>query len=111
LYEYNKIGYAKMPTFTDEQIKEAKDKVKEYIKSYSGTYYMMLNHDIRYYTIYVKKSWKIIDEIFEIAGELGQIKEITPNEEGNAIEFWITDITGECHLYLFFCYDAGVVVA
>ena len=80
LYELNQAGYASLPEMTDSQKEEAKQAIARYV-NYYGThaieYFMLLNNDLHYYTVF---SWisddfnKLVDEVMSIAEDLGQIK-------------------------------------
>lgn len=113
LYEINQAGYNSLPVLTKEERKKALDIITQYIKDTHGDYYMMLNHDVRYYTIF---DWELAEylefaqEVMSVAESLGVVKAVEISENNAMIEIWITNImTNECHMYGFFVYDKGVI--
>lgn len=113
LYELNQAGYASLPELTSEQKEDAKRIIAEYIYSHnnrSREYFMLLNNDLHYYTVF---SWSknsiqnFVYEVLNIAENLGQVKAVEVNDN-EAIEFWITTDEGT-NMYVFFNYTQGVV--
>lgn len=113
LYEFNKIGYNSVPSLTKQEEKKAIDLIHEYIKGRNDSYYMMLNHDIHYYTLFnwaTCSSLAFAEEVLDVAKSLGPVKSVELSQNGEMIEIWITNIMmNECHMYGFFSYDAGVI--
>lgn len=107
LYELNQMGYENLPKMTKAEIEQSKEVFKQLIEENPGTYYMLLNHDIRYFTLFVKSEKTSLDnfinEIYSILKPLGTLKSIELNKY-KAIEIWIDN-----HCFLFFNYDKGVV--
>ena len=100
---------------TDEQINEAKNTIKNFITENSH-FWMLLNNEKRYYTIFwlsdhrnISLDPRIEDEVIECLKELGTIKSI--EQVDDAIEAWIIDKNdSEAYAYYLFNYDKGVVV-
>jgi hypothetical protein len=112
LYEFNKNGYSSLPDLTEEDFERGIEKITTFLEHTWNQYYMILNHDIHYYTLYHwEDNYRAPDEVArdmaELMGSLGAIKAIEVEED--RIEFWITNITGECQLYALFAYDNGVI--
>lgn len=111
LYEVNQQVYNQLPKITKAELEKAKDRLLKFISNHNDTYYMMLNHDKKYYTIFVIKRGdriiEMINEIIDVSKSLGQIKgiEITDQE---MIEIWISN-GDECNMYAVFPYDKGVI--
>ncbi len=110
LYEVNKMAYQNIPPITDIQAMQRT--VMNFLNNYKSRFYMLLNNENHYYTIFVwkhnnneKKACKLI---VEIATELGPIKDIVQNDDTQALEFWI-DYNGEPTLFVLFDYAKGVV--
>lgn len=113
LYELNQVGYANLPTMTEQEIEEAKIKViSPFIMNHASHYYMLLCNEKHYYTVFALKatfeSARITKTLFEIFQELGEIKSI--EENNGALEFWIKAKDEEtCNVYVLFDYSQGVV--
>lgn len=107
LYEINKNAYSDLPEVDKDK---AIDTIRNYILHDSNTYYMMVNHDTRYFTLFV---WEhdptakyFAAEIFKTAQSIGEVKAVESNE--NMLEIWIQQ-DKECNMYGFFKYDRGVI--
>lgn len=113
MYEFNQIGYSSLPVMTEEELHNAEATIKNFLSDHSSKYYMMLNNEKHYYTIYTfTDNYRFADmatEIVNIATTLGDVKAIEVSEDGNAVEFWITDIERECIVYYLFDYALGVI--
>ncbi len=115
LYDVNKMAMPNLPDLTDEQINEAKNTIKNFITENSH-FWMLLNNEKRYYTIFwlsdhrnISLDPRIEDEVIECLKELGTIKSI--EQVDDAIEAWIIDKNdSEAYAYYLFNYDKGVVV-
>lgn len=110
LYELNQAGYASLPKMTKAELEKAKGNIITFLDSNDSRYYMMLNHDNKYFTLFtyendVNKN-KMASEIISVSKTLGEIKAIEIN--GNIVEIWI--LYGEkCDMYAFFDYTKGVI--
>lgn len=115
LYDVNKMAMPNLPDLTEEQIEEAKKLVKDFIPQ-NSTFWMLLNNEKRYYTVFwLKKEKNILlipkieDEFIECLKEIGTIKSIEKVDD-NTIEAWVIDKTdSEAYAYYLFNYDKGVV--
>ena len=52
LYEMNQIAYNKLPKMPKTEIRRATEKLEQFLTKHDSKYYMMLNVDGRYYTVY-----------------------------------------------------------
>lgn len=112
LYDVGKSVCAQLPELTESELFNSKQLVKNYLVNQLAKdedYFMLLNHEIRYFTLFHNccgsTEEEITEEVFEIVSELGPIKTVQYSDsEGNAVEFWIGD-----KIYLFFPYTRGVV--
>ena len=115
LYSVNKMLINQLPDLDEEDI----DKVKKIIRKYvdtdskgSSSVYMLLCHELRYYTIFLKdETYKenLEDVVIECLEYFGKIKDIDYNEDSNAIEIWfVTD--NEPFVAYLFNYNEGVVL-
>ncbi len=110
LYEVNQIAYKQLPDIID--LEPYKEKIYEFLRKTLGRYYMLLNHEVHYFTVFDYVSGNssseiLVEELMAIIKGLGSIKSIEITEQG--IEFWVVDNTGECHMYMFFDYSEGVI--
>ena len=110
LYELNQAGYASLPKMTKAELEKAKRNIITFLDSNNSRYYMMLNHDNKYFTLFtyendVNKN-KMASEIISVSKTLGEIKAIEIN--GDIIEIWIL-YEGKCDMYAFFDYAKGVI--
>lgn len=111
LYEVNQQAYEQLPKITKAELESASKKMTEFFYQANSKYYMMLNHDKKYYTVFntakAQFFWEISNEVIDVAKSLGQIKGIEVTEQG-MIEIWISN-SGECNMYALFPYDKGVI--
>lgn len=93
-----------------EDFTESKEKIKNFYINENYKYYMLLNNDIRYYTLFHRfelNNETMEDVIIECLQDLGVIKMI--DNDTDKIECWIdSEEYGTIVLYLF-PYDRGVV--
>lgn len=112
LYEMNQQMYSSLPELKNKALKEAKNKLYKYLSAKKDKYFMMLNNDIRYFTVFTYKndvqvSYDMVSIIVDIAQSLGTLKAI--EIEDNMAEFWITGKDNVCRMYALFPYDEGVI--
>lgn len=118
VYELNKNSYAQLPPLTKEQIDWSIDNIlAPYIES-GKKYFMLLCHEYHYYTLYELTHRNIMNQIGKktakdvvdlIQTDLGDLYDITTNDDG-VIEIWVKNYDDkEMHAYFFFPYDKGVV--
>lgn len=114
MYDANKQFFAGAPQFDEGQINRAIDTINKYASEHKASHYMLLGHDIKYYTILINDpNFFEIDTIgnavIECLENIGQIKEICEDEVTDAIECWITIDAKETIVLYLFPYDEGVV--
>ena len=115
LYNLNRMLMSQMPDLSHEDIIAAKKTIREFVnlngEDVSGAY-MLLCHDLRYYTIFLKDKVyeeKMEDVVIECLEYFGNIKSIDYNEDSNAIELWFT-YEEEPYVAYLFNYNEGVVL-
>lgn len=112
LYDLNKQIIKQMPDLRDEDIGISKTMISEYILDSANKFYMLLCHDLRYYTLFEMTddsiNDKIEDSLINCLFDLGKIKKIELTEDKQAIECWVNTRTG-IYVAYFFPYDKGVV--
>lgn len=115
LYEFNQANYGRLPTFTEEDFEVANKTLMEYVKEFSGKYYMLLNHELHYFTMFHQESLQFrhhtVENILAILKELGEVKSIEKTNDQMGIECWVTfdGDPEDTHMFLLFNYDRGVV--
>ncbi len=115
LYSLNRMFMSQMPNLSEEDIENAKQTIRRFIDHDSGNssgVYMLLCHDLRYYTIFLKdKAYeeKMEEVVIECLEYFGDIKSIDYNEDSNAIELWFTS-DDEPYVAYLFNYNEGVVL-
>ena len=109
LYDINKSVYLKKDNLDDFGISEGKALIRSYVKKTKAKYYMLLNNELKYYTVFAiddEGSNKIDLEVISTLKEFDNIKDI--KEDNDSIEIWAT-LNGELGYFLFFDYDKGVI--
>lgn len=120
LYEFNKINMGKLPILkTEEEILGAKSVVIKFLEENPATYYMLLNHENRYFTLFNFKSEGsksnaksvMAQDVIECMEYCGfDLIDICLDEDGYALEVWGKKQTEqEACMYLLFPYDSGVI--
>ena len=110
LFEINQSAMTALPAYDDRSIAGAKDRVAEWYEKNKGSYFMLLSNEKRYFTIFHIGSTSdkpFLEELFDCLTELGEIKDISINED-NAIECWITS-DNTSYAYYLFNYDRGII--
>lgn len=113
LYELNQAGYASLPNMTSKAKRKAKNNIFAFLeKNNLSKYFMILNNEIRYYTVYTYannyyKPDEMAEEMMSVMEELGSLKSVEVTD--NMVEFWITGKDGVCRMYACFPYDRGVI--
>lgn len=111
LYEFNQAGYLSLPTMTKEDIEADFPMLVSFAENHWGEYYMLLNNDLHYYTLF---HWRdngvqvLVEELLDIVQSLGELKAIEVNDN-DAVEFWIKN-DNVCNMYVFFNCGRGVIV-
>lgn len=114
LYELNQAGYNSLPSFTEEDFNNSINLIEKFIAkkdAFGHNYWMLLNNESRYYTLFNEKEnfsahYYFVNTLLEVIKELGEVKSIEIKED--AIEFWIV-YQGECKVFYFFNYTQGVI--
>ena len=116
LYDMNKQIISQLPALNEEGIKEAKQIIKDYVysKEHEDDYYMLLCHELKYFTVFASDLGCNPDEVIESViidclNSVGEIKSIEPTEDKEAIEIWITEPEGGTYVMYFFDYGRGIV--
>lgn len=111
-YDINKQIMIQLPRLTPEEIEETKSLFAEYNQNEGQEYFMLLCHELRYYTLFRTGCYTderaediIVDECLK---NLGDIISIEKSENGYAIEIWIA-VNDEAYVMYYFNYDEGVV--
>lgn len=113
LYEVNKQAYNQLPAMSNKDMAIAHKKLLTWLKERREfNYFMMLNHELRYFTLYtygkdMPVPVHLASTIMEIVQTLGELKGIEITDHG-MVEFWIVK-NNECHMYALFPYDQGVI--
>ncbi len=109
LYEANQAIYQNAPSITDRDGAQAQ--IRNYLTTHPSKYYLMLNNDERYYTLYTFKNEfkfnKMAKEILDISLNLGDIKDIVTSDNGY-LEFWII-YKEKPTMFILFDYTRGVI--
>jgi hypothetical protein len=120
MYDFNRANMGKLPLLDEEGIEGAKNVVRKFLtRQTENFYYMLLNHENRYFTLFefthnIKSDGRIntmADDVIECMLNCGfGIIDINEDEIGMALEVWVKDIETEAvHMYLLFPYDFGVI--
>ena len=120
MYDFNRANMGKLPLLDEEGIEGAKNVVRKFLtRQTENFYYMLLNHENRYFTLFefthnIKSDDRIntmADDIIECMLNCGfGIIDINEDEIGMALEVWVKDVETEAvHMYLLFPYDFGVI--
>lgn len=120
MYDFNRANMGKLPLLDEEGIEGAKNVVRKFLtRQAENFYYMLLNHENRYFTLFefthnIKSDGRIntmADDVIECMLNCGfGIIDINEDEIGMALEVWVKDIETEAvHMYLLFPYDFGVI--
>lgn len=115
LYDVNKMVVPNLPDLTDEQLEEATKLIADFVPEKSK-YWMLLNNERKYYTVFcladdrgISLAPKIEDEIIECLKEQGSIKSIEKIDD-STIEAWVANQEDEtAYVYYLFNYDKGVI--
>lgn len=113
LYQMNKQVISQLPTLNDEGIKEAKQIIKDYVYSdeHQDDYYMLLCHELKYFTVFIGDSdcgrEDVIENvIIDCLKSVGEIKSIEITDDKEAVEIWVT-IPEDNDTYVMYLFDYG----
>lgn len=110
LYELNLSMYASKENLTSKQIKEGKKIIKDYARKNKGEFYLLLNNELKYYTIFQvgqEVNQALQNEVYDLLLEFDNVKAIELNDEG-LVEIWAT-YQGTLGLFMLFEYSGGVI--
>ena len=113
LYDINKGAFGSMKPYDKDKINELQKRINDW--ELKGDFYMLLNNDIRYYTVLRNTQHKKSD--FSSLGEavVGLLLERNytihfDDIETDYFEIWVKDpVNGEVYMCALFPYDWGVV--
>lgn len=111
IYEVNKGLYLNVPPMEEGPIKNV---ILDFLEDHCSCYYLMLNHDIHYYTLFHTHDYSaenmdvMTNEIYSIIAELGPVVDIINNQETAMLEIWIK-YDGQPMMFGLFDYTRGVV--
>lgn len=113
LYDLNKQIIAQLPNLTDQEIEEKKTILREFKKVREAQFYMLLNNEIRYYTLFeindaFLNTYPFEQEVVNCLLSLGSIKAIDLNSDG-VIEAWVDNVDAGIIVLYLFPYDEGVI--
>jgi hypothetical protein len=120
MYDFNRINMGQFPYLeTEEEINRAKLTLKNYIRKTLGSFYMMLNHERKDFTLFYFQNDTItevkintmVNDIIECMDNrnLGLL-DVCLDDADAAIEVWVKDRETETvYLYILFPYDNGVI--
>ena len=123
LYEFNKENMKQFPILeTEEELQGAKNQLISFLSEMPSKYYMLLNHDIHYFTLFRNKECfesemvrdvmfnDILDCLCWCGDNEKGIIEVCRDNSGYALEFWVKDlVTNETMMFLLFDYEPGVI--
>ena len=113
LYDLNRDAIKQMKPLNNEQKKALKNEIEKFDKKFQNEFYMLLNHELHYFTVFKHSLSKKSDftylenAVITILEELYTL--ITYDVYEDRIEIWGQDANDEVYVFIFFPYDAGVV--
>ena len=112
MYSLNKSLYTKATPLSPTKIREGFEKIQRtYNSMKESTYFMLLNNEIRYYTLFHKSPDSVEpfgDVVRECVESFGTIKDVA-SVGNNSFEIWITNKQNETYCFMLFDYTAGVI--
>lgn len=118
LYDMNCSMMSQLPPLEEDALTTAKTGIiKEFVDNYSlkqgKVYYMLLCKELSYFTLFNMTGNHYVnlieDELIECLKNVGDILDISKNEDGTALECWVKDKEKTTHCFHFFPYDEGVI--
>lgn len=120
MYSFNRVNMGQLPYLeTEEELDGAKTIIKNYINKTCNEFYMMLNHDLRDFTLFnfrngLLNNTKIqvmANDIIECMQNRGfGLLDVNLDEAETAIEIWVKNKETEAvFMFLLFPYDMGVI--
>ena len=107
---------AQLPALTHEELCDKMDDIIDFSDRTHGRYFMLLNNDLRYYTIFTKRraneigddygniAEAVVDCLFAVGDKIKAIDVIDDH-----IEIWVQHEDREPNCFVFFDYTDGVV--
>lgn len=117
LADLNASIFAQLAPMTDEQLRNAQSAIYRMLGATldvdqpERNYWALICWDRRYITIFHHDDYsdeELSDIFMEVIENLGEIKDITVNEDTWTAEIWITNDEGT-YCYVFFDYKQGVI--
>lgn len=109
-YDIYKQKYDKEDPLDDYKLTCGEKVIEQYVKETNAEYYMLLNHEMRYFTLFQTgcsgDNTPIHKEVMALLDYFDNVKAIT--REDNGIEIWAT-FNGQLGMFLLFDYDKGVI--
>lgn len=116
LLDYNKSAIKSLGALNKAKMKTGIREVEQFFKDTDNTYYMMLCHENRDYTVFrisevesIPEAASIVKECLENRGKTYSIEK----DKNGAIEIWIEmknfEDEDELYCYLLFPYDAAII--
>lgn len=107
-YEANKNLYTNITPMKKQDVKKVID---DFLQEHESCYYLMLNHEIKYYTLFHTHDFNSMTmncEMYSIIKGLGPVLDIEYNKNTQMLEVWIR-YEGEPIMFGIFDYTRGVV--
>ena len=115
LMDLNSMLVNQLAELTDEEINAAKVLIKNYTSTDNSNYFMLLNNELRYYTLFLTKVElldglrPIEDEVIDCLRDLGTIKSISINSD-DVMDCWVTTAEDKSYPLFLFDYMKGVIL-
>ena len=110
LFDLNKQIISQLSDYNEDDITAAKQKIRELKNS---SYFMLLSHDIRYYTLFgidENEEASFEDEVIACLQDWGTIKDIDWTSSHDSIDCWVQKADdNEIIFFKLFSYDEGVI--
>ena len=114
LFDLNAQAIASLPAANEDFLYEMADAIDLFATNTHNTYYMLMCKQQSYYTILHYDSEIVNDfanlgaAVITLAKELGEIKDVYPNENSTNFDIWVK-VNNDMWCMHLFPYDAGVV--
>lgn len=115
IYELNQANYGKLPALDEVDLIVADQTFADFFNYHRANYYMLLNHELHYFTLFHQESPQFRhitrENVLAILQQLGEIKSIEKTDDKMGVECWVTmnNDPEDTHMFLLFDYDRGVV--
>lgn len=114
LYELNQGAMTLAPEMDEINLNTAKEKIANFILNQNSKYFMLLNNEKKYYTLFITgfdtgtdfNYSKLEDEVIDCMQNLGTLKDIDEVEGG--IEIWVTE-KDNSYVYYLFDFQGGII--